>query len=187
MNSQEAQSLLPDLCTGCLDAKTEKMVREWLEKCPDCQAEWHSLHSTLFVLSTSTQPLLSEEQSRQMWQRCAEQLYDRIEADRVAQQRSSGWLGWFQMQPRWGWAALGGAVAVLGGVWFLAPQNAPGEWNDAPRTAAVSAADTAGFVSFRRPPREASTLVNHHSAMSIDPFTDHVGTTLVSYSASAPQ
>lgn len=176
MNSREAQSLLPDLCSDCLDAQTEKLVREWLEKCPDCQAEWRALHSSLLVLSTSSQPLCSDEQSRQMWQRCAEKIYNRIETDRQAKQKTS-WLSWARLQPRLGWATLGGAVAVLGGAWFLTPQST--EPNDAPLTS------IAGFVDFRQPPRAASTLVNHHSGMSIDPFTDHVGTTLVSYSSTA--
>jgi hypothetical protein len=65
----------------------------------------------------------------------------------------------------------------------MTPQNdAP-----APSWAANEAGTPAQFIRFDRPPAAASPLINHHSAMAFDPFADHVGSTLVSYSATASE
>jgi hypothetical protein len=115
-----------------------------------------------------------------MWQCCAEKLYEKREAERLARQNPGLW-SWMRVQPRWGWAALGGAVAVLGSVWLMTPNPT----NDGAPTLATADA-TGQLVMFREPPRAASGMVNHHAGMAMDPFTDHVGSTLVSYSATAP-
>lgn len=182
MDSRQAQSLLPELCSGCLDAEREAAVRAMIEECPDCQREWHLIQSTLLLVSTTSQPLLTPEQSQRMWQQCSEKLHARIEKERLAKQNPTLW-SWIKLQPRWGWAALGGAVAVLGSVWLMAPDTP--DTNTAPTYAAAGA--NSELVMFRRPSGAASGLVNHHAGMAFDPFTDHVGSNLVSYSATAPR
>jgi hypothetical protein len=83
-------------------------------------------------------------------------------------------------QPRWGWAALAGSVAVLAAVWFSTPQN-----NASPTNLAADNLPEGTLIRFERPPSAASPFINHHSAMAFDPFADHVGSTLVSHSATA--
>jgi anti-sigma factor RsiW len=180
MDSRQAQSLLPDYTAGCLCEADEAAVRKWIEECPDCQKEWHAIQTTLLVVSTASQPLLSAEESRRMWECCANKIFEKREAERLARQNPSLW-SWIRMQPRWGWAALGGAVAILGSVWLLAP--APTTNDGAPAFATASAAGD--LKMFRQPPAATSGIVNHHAGTAMDPFTDHVGSTLVSASATA--
>jgi hypothetical protein len=181
MDSRQAQSLLPDYTAGCLCEADEAAVRKWIEECPDCQKEWHAIQTTLLVVSTSTQPLPSAEESLRMWQCCADKIFEKREAERLARQNPSLW-SWIQMQPRWGWAALGGAVAILGSVWLMAPTATTND--GAP---VITTADAAGELRmFRQAPPAASGMVNHHAGTAMDPFTDHVGTTLVSASATTP-
>lgn len=180
-DTKAAQALLPDFSAGCLDADCEAAVKEWLEKCPECRQEWKSIQATMHALSATPPVDLTDEDSRLMWQSCREQLFDQIESNRLAAQNPSIW-NWFTAQPRWGWAALGGAVAILGSV-LLSPDA--GQEPTRPQLAATTA-QPVDLVMFRRtPPPVASELVNHHTAMAFDPFTDHVGSTLVSYSATA--
>ncbi|MDF2439777.1 MAG: hypothetical protein JWN98_761 [Abditibacteriota bacterium] len=185
-NSRQAQALLPDFSAGCLDADCETAVREWLEKCPECRGEWQSIQRTMQLLSSTPHAPLSEEESRRMWHCCREQIFEKVEAKRLVAQNPSFW-NWFQAQPRWGWAALGGAVAILGSV-LLGPDST--QEASAPTLASATMASGTGtpeLTMFRQPSRVTSELVNHHSAMAMDPFTDHVGSTLVSYSATARQ
>ena len=178
-NSRQAQALLPDFSAGCLDADCEAAVREWLDKCPECRGEWQSIQGTMQLLSSAPHAPLSEEASRRMWHCCREQIFEKTEANRLAAQNPSFW-NWFKAQPSWGWAALGGAVAILGSV-LLTPEAS----QDQPQLKIATVAPELRML--RQPSRVASELVNHHSGMAIDPFTDHVGSTLVSYSATASQ
>lgn len=184
-NSRQAQALLPDFSAGCLDADCEAAVREWLDKCPECRGEWQSIQGTMQVLSSTPHAPLSEEASRRMWHCCREQIFEKTEANRLAAQNPSFW-NWFKAQPSWGWAALGGAVAILGSV-LLTPDTTPETSTPQFATTMLSGTPTPGLKLFSQPSRVTSELVNHHSAMAFDPFTDHVGSTLVSYSATARQ
>ncbi len=187
MDRREALNKLPELSAGCLDAETEAAVRRWVEECPHCKAEWQSLQQFLGALQTvpSVQP--TPEQSRQMWSCCSEALFDKVEQYRLEQQKPS-LLSWMRSQPRWGWAMLGGAVAVLGAT-ILAPDSSPSSPASAPATVAstgVRAVDPGALQSLGRPPLYAATMVDHHAQMAADPFSDRVGSSLVSYTASYP-
>jgi len=186
MDCQSAKSGLAllsieDVSSSDIREPAVREIEEHLAKCPPCQNEWHVFQQTLLVLSTTPQKLPSAECSRAMWEACSRSIFDKVEAQRVpANVSSASWsLGtWFKSQPVWGWVTLSGAVAVFGAVWFLTPQS------DAPVSPNSNATYT--FVaSGNRPSEVASPFVNHHSAMAFDPFNDHVGSTLVSYSATS--
>jgi hypothetical protein len=186
MNCQHAKSSFAILSVEEASCAEMRELQEHLAECPPCEKEWVVFQQTLLIVSTTPQPLLSAEQSRLMWEECARRCMDKTEEKRLAAQRSAsgGWSlsQWLGMQPRWGWAALGGAVAVFGAVWFLAPQD------DAPTpTWAANDPGMTQLVRFDRPPTAASPFINHHSAMAFDPFADHVGSTLVSYSATSSE
>jgi hypothetical protein len=161
-------------------------LREHLAKCPPCLEEWRRFESTLFIVSTVSQPLLNSEQTDQIWQACFQEVHGRIEQRRLQKQgvkQRPPLLNWLTLQPRLGWAALGSAVLVLVGVWFLAPQTVQSPDNINGPLPSIRQAN----VTFEMPPEGTSPLVNHHAATMFDPFTDHVGSTLVSYSATAEQ
>jgi hypothetical protein len=81
---------------------------------------------------------------------------------------------------------------VFGAVWFLAPGDATGSNDSAGREVVTPETELVMFPSpqsgetFSNPPAGAAALVNHHTGMTVDPFTDYVGNTMVSYSATAP-
>jgi len=190
MDRREALNKLPELSAGCLDAKTEAAVRRWVEECPHCKAEWNSLQALVGTLQSLPEAHLSDEQSSRMWARCNEALFDKIEAQRLQQSRSQpGPLSWLRSQPRWGWGLLAGAAAALGAA-VLAPDTPEVSRpvviaNAAPGT--ITSSDNAGNLQdFGRPPAYAATMVDHHAQMAADPFSDRVGSSLVSYSASYP-
>jgi hypothetical protein len=217
MDCPSALSRLADLSADSMAGPEAADLLQHLQQCVGCQREWEAFQFTLLMVSTTPQPIVTTEQSRQMWRACQEKLltqpsgfprrhaaerqlelpqYTRIPATDARRP----WLwNWAAMQPRWGWAALGGAFVVLGGVWWFTPPAAPGlAVASAPTINATLAAnplppvslDNGGpgtLVTFERPPTMTSPLITHHSAMAIDPFTDHVGSTLVSYSATAPE
>jgi hypothetical protein len=190
MDRREALLKLPELSAGCLDAQTEEAVRRWVAECPECKAEWTSLEKMVGTLHAMPDAGLSTEQSQKMWARCNEALFEKIEAQRLEARKPSPFF-WFQSQPRWGWALLGGAAAALGAS-LLAPDAAPtpeGTLRPPALASAVpagaSGAGGAGELQqFGRPPAYAATLVDNHAQMGASPFTDRVGSSLVSYSAS---
>ena len=152
---------------------------------------------TLFSVSCLSQPLPSPLASEQMWHRCSEHIFQKVEAERngtkqtlvansvAAPEYSGGISRWFSRQPRWSWATLGGALAILAGVWFLAPQDDNATFANSGNFPTQN--DSPGeLIVLQRPSGATSGLVDHHSAMAVDPFTDYVGTTLVSYSATSP-
>jgi len=195
MDCRDCQAHICDLSADALPLAAADSVREHLTVCAACGQEMAMLEQTLFSVSCLSQPLPSPLASEQMWHRCSEHIFQKVEAERSGTKRavtaspqappeySTGLSGWFSRQPRWSWATLGGAMAILAAAWFATPQNNAIFANNFP-----AQNDSPGeLVALQRPSGAASVLVNHHSAMSVDPFTDYVGTTLVSYSAtSAP-
>jgi len=146
-----------------------------IEECPPCKDEWREFESTKLFLSTASQPVVPRVQSQAMWAACLEKLIVEVETSR--REKAAAPRSWFSGQPRWTWAALGGAMAVFAGVWMLAPR--------AETLPVETTADLRNFqvVSFQKPSRAVSPFVDRHAAMSFDGFNDHVGSTLVSYSA----
>jgi hypothetical protein len=209
MDCRSARNRLAALSAEQLSVRSLAALQQHLDHCPSCRREWEYFQYTLLVVSTTSQPLLTREDSDRMWQQCRQKLQAQQQTgshtaplvDASARRRSgylaqpprAGLWSWAALQPRWGWAAVGGALVVLGSVWWFTPEPAA---PTPPKGVLVlrslpapgqESAETGRLVSFEPPPPLASPLINHHAAMSFDPFTDHVGSTLVSYSATAPQ
>jgi hypothetical protein len=102
----------------------------------------------------------------------------------------NGDFGWFQglkslLRPSWGLALAGGSAAVLAAAILASPS---------PSTVPVTRSamtlppvpETASLVAFQTPPYATTGLIDYHSAMSFEPFSDHVAPTLVSYTATQP-
>jgi hypothetical protein len=186
MKCRECLERFSALSADQVSASSALSVREHLAACEQCQHEWQRFERTLFVLSTSSQPLPAAPATEAMWLHCADYIFQKTEAgrgNRAAPQLTFGLRGWATRQPGWSWATLGGALAILGAAWLLAPHD---EALMAPDTDLGRSASMGTLVTFERPSPAASGLVNHHSAMAADPFADSVGSTLVSYSATSP-
>ena len=182
MDCRHAISQIAALSADDLPASSIAELRAHLAECLGCREEWELFQSTRLVVSTVSQPVPTAECTERMWQACFQEVHVRIEQQRLKEQGAEQrprMLNWLMLQPRWGWVALGGAVVVLGGVWLLPAQDVQGPDGRIP--------DKRPDVRFTLPPEGTSPLVNHHAATMFDPFTDHVGSTLVSYSATAPQ
>lgn len=181
MDCREVESKLGDLSAEALAQATSEEIEQHLAKCPPCAREWDVYQRSLFSLSTTSQPLLTEDKSREMWSCC--QKYIEAKTDReLASRRAPWWQVWWQPRrsPVLGWASLGAAVAILAAVVLANPTrtNYPVRIADNnPKTE---------WIRFQTPPREAATFINHHATMGFDPFSDRVGTTLVSDSAISP-
>ncbi|MBV9864969.1 MAG: hypothetical protein JO316_06440 [Abitibacteriaceae bacterium] len=201
MDCRQIESLLAKLSADDLPASKASAIWEHLTKCPECEQEWRLFQTTLTLLSSGPQPLITVEQSQVIWRNCSEKIHDKIEKERLAAQQPA-FFSWMRSQPRWGWAALGGAMLVLGGVWWLTPQDAqetlndqlnshmaqvfPGQPNDLPAAAPLASLGQPSpgpLITFQRPPANASAMVNNHTIMAFDPFVDHVGTAIVSHEA----
>lgn len=188
MTCRECIHHLPELSADDLAVTSAQTLRKHLEACPHCQHEWSALSQTLYVVSTTSQPLPAPDVSQAMWEGCCEHIFQKVENQR----HTPGLHAWVVRQPRWGWVSLGGALAILGATWFLAPHDdALDVISDGinPQIAATNQAGLDGpgrLITFERPPVGADSLINHHSAMTADPLPDNVGSTMVSYSASQP-
>lgn len=100
-----------------------------------------------------------------------------------------GTPGWLQLlrnafSPRLGYVTAGVAAALLGAAYFLSPTPAP----QAPASRVAFSLPAmpevrANLVSFQTPPHATTGMLDYHSEMSFDPFSDHVAPTLVSYTA----
>lgn len=178
MTCRECLEQFSDLSVDDVSISAAQLMREHMTACPQCQHEWVIFEQTLFVLSTSSQPLPGADASQAMWEHCSEHIFQKVETNR---QRQAGLAGWFARQPRWSWITFGAAVTILGATWAFAPHD------EAINALRDSVSTPGTLITLQRPPAIASGLVNHHSAMNADPFTDNVGSTLVSYSATSPK
>lgn len=198
MDCKKAQDKLAEMSADCCAEATLQELRAHLKECPPCLEEWRHFERTLLVVSTATQPVPSPQQTQAMWSACCERIYAQVERERLTQSaKRSARGGWMSGHSAWSWMALGGALAALGGALLLPtaqPDVAPSTTASTTSSPSVtrfvelpSADATASRIAsaqFGTPPDEAALFINHHAAMAFDPFADHVGTTLVSYSAS---
>jgi hypothetical protein len=188
------------LSAEALSASDAQRMREHLSYCPSCMQEWQRFQTTLLVLTTATQAMPSARQTEQLWEGCAEHIFQRTEARRlqgpgVAETTTPAWMNWVRNQPAWGWVALGSAVAVLGGAWWFSPQDNQPVTGSGTALADLSpvqslmpppdanSAFPGRLITFQRPPALASSMVDSHTTMTYAPFVDHVGTLIVSSSA----
>lgn len=184
MNCCDCRDQLADLSADILDAERTLKVQLHLEQCAHCTSEWVIFERTLFLVSSTQQALPSPLATEQMWHRCTEHIFEKVEAQRLtdastAYSGGAGWRGWLAHQPRWSWAGFVGACVLFGAVWFMAPNNVPAPGNDA-------FPPEGQLVALQNPPAIAAGLINHHTAMTVDPFNDYAGKTLVSYSVTPP-
>lgn len=176
MNCSDCQARLAELSLE--EFEPDHLVLVHLQQCDLCSHEKTAFERTLFAVSTLPQPLPSPAASREMWHFCSEHIFHKVEEQRLNKQRSpfQTLSYWLSQQPRWSWAGLFAAFAVFGMVWFMAPsENNPADLDVFPLENQP--------IALQNPPTLAAGLIDQHSAMAIDPFTDYVGTTLVSYSA----
>lgn len=193
MNCSECQAQLSDLSAEALASDQSQAMRQHFEECSHCYGEWAVFERTLFIVSTLKQPIPSPLATEQMWHRCSEHIFQKVEAERqnrspveysaTPEASSSKKGGWFARQPRWSWASLAGAFAILAAVLFFSPgeSGAPAGNSLPPEGQLVSIQNP----NLENPPTMAAGLVTHHAAMTIDPFTNHVGTAMVAYSAAS--
>lgn len=181
MDCREAKTSLADLSAEQLTPDLQKQIETHFADCPPCLEEWRLFQATLSTVSQTTQPIPAPRQSREMWLACEKSWTERVERERLQASQPAFWsspLGrWVRLQPAWGWASLGGALAVLSGVWLMDAQDVPTTDIIVPRPSTELR-----MIRFEQPPSVASSMLDHHAIMAFDPFADHVATTLVSYS-----
>ncbi|MBW3637861.1 MAG: hypothetical protein KY445_15565, partial [Armatimonadetes bacterium] len=175
--------------------------------CPECTGHWVLFQKTCTVLSQSGETEISVERSQQMWLACVEHVHKKApalnaqsevvpissrsdasqpEGDRQSPSASPRWLDHLTnlFTPRLGYALAGAAALALGAAYLTpTPQNA------APRvvqTQNLPPMPTANGASFATPPRATTGMIDYHSAMAFEPFSNHVAPTLVSTTATRP-
>ncbi len=155
MDCSQVKTSLADFSVEQLSPSQAQQLLEHCAQCPPCEGERLLFQHTLLIASTTSQPLLSPRQSQEIWHACAQSMMDKIERERLQKPQPSRGRSpfrlWARSQPRWAWGALGGAFAVLGGVWLLSPQD---EGVNLPIPSQVNA----GLMRFARPPAGASPL-----------------------------
>ncbi|RYG63149.1 hypothetical protein EON80_21790 [bacterium] len=187
-----------------------------LGDCPPCQGQWLLFEKTLTTLSETPEATIEVERSRQMWVACVKHacaknsaleasLYaeDRVmpqpshsalsgrEGDwRASSSRRSSHPSWLEslkntLSPQFGYALVGGAAIVLGAAYLWAPTEAAGTSQVATTLPAMPSGQPR-LVSFQTPPHATTGMLDYHSAMAFEPFSDHVAPTLVSYTATQP-
>jgi hypothetical protein len=119
-----------------------------------------------------------------------------VEGDRrsplVSPGAHRGTPGWLQLlrnafAPRLGYVTAGFAALALGAAYFLSPSTP----TQAPASRVAFSLPImpevkAKSASFQTPPYATTGMLDYHSAMSFEPFSDHVAPTLVSYTATQP-
>ena len=186
MNCQRVQQLMAAWHGGRLEGGECAACEAHCAACPSCHREWESFQAKLLVVLVPCQPLPTSEVSRQMWSACSEKIFLGIEARRTP----TGWeltRHWARCQPVWGWVALGSAILIFSGVWWLAPVGdvpvnvASGTVEAGPvmmigQPQSPAPADSNAIrVEFSSPPPSTESVTSYHSAMPFDPFADRVG------------
>ncbi len=117
------------------------------------------------------------------------------EGDRRISSPSPTWLQTLRdnFASRLPYALAGGAFALLTVAYFAAP-NVPNPAPDqmprvslqAPIQAPLQNTLSLATSNFQAPPRATTGMIEYHSAMGFEPFSDHLTSTLVSTSATQP-
>jgi hypothetical protein len=186
-----------------------------LDDCPPCKGQWLLFERTLTTLSETPEAQIEVERSRQMWVACVCYAQSKksslpgasvqlrgvmskpsraefigLEGERRRSNRSqNGNPGWLQglsraFAPRFGYALAGTAALVLVASLFFSPAVAP-----APQVVAALPAVPSLLTkraAFATPPHATTGMLDYHAATSFEPFSDQVGPTLVSYTATQP-
>jgi len=217
MNCEKVRLKISELSADNLSTREASGILAHLATCNSCQHCWEEYQQTMFALSTSTQPIPGASRSQQMWSYCQQRITE-SEIDsrystpaRAALRNSindtagnSVW-SWIGGQPRWGWIALGGAMAVLAGAWFMTtPAPDPGntasittaqlfspsnvnnvDYPPAPATSNtpldLPSFDASSPTVFEAPTPPTSQFVDHHSIINENPLQDAASSSVVSY------
>jgi len=199
-----------------LSAAEADLVRRHLEECPPCKGQWLLFERTLLSLSTATQPLVDASRSKQMWLVCVEHakaghqgasqisdppganspgarlmrqpLRDAASKDKIRDAGFTSGMAWLGTSSRLGWALAGGAAVALGAAYFLAPQVPPQAANLVAQVnlPPMPPDGPGNLIHFQRPPSNYASFFGHHAAISFEPYADHVGPDVASYSVSVP-
>lgn len=201
MNCRQVEEKLADWSADNLPEHSCNELKEHLHQCPPCARHWNEFEQTITTVSTSSQPVLPPEKSQEMWRCCERYLAEKAERERNAQRNEQRDVqsarsktvapasSWWNINPRWGWASLAGALVVLAAA-GLVPQNAQRPVVETSSSAPTNTSNTAPreeWIRFTLPPAQASPFINHHASMAFDPFADHVATTLISDAATSTQ
>ncbi|HEX9998203.1 MAG TPA: hypothetical protein VGB45_13770 [Abditibacterium sp.] len=178
-----------------------------IHECPECTGQWVLFEKTYTVLSQSGETEISVERSQKMWLACVEHAKHKApaltesevlpgsshsdsslrEGDRrrsTYPQSTSGWLGALKnaFSPRLSYSLAAAATLVLAASLFFSPRPS-GETSVAALPALPQAATA---ISFQTPPHATTGMLDYHSTMAFEPFSDHVAPTLVSFTATQP-
>ena len=209
--SQIASYSVEELSSDDVNALTRH-----LDDCPPCKGQWMLFEKTLTTLSETPEAEIEVARSQQMWIACLEHAKAKnpalagasaahsevmsqpsssvslgTEGDRQSSRiPPSGNPGWLEslriaFTPRFGYALAGAAALVLGASLLFSPSGS----SPAPRVANALPAmpvNPGRLISFQTPPHATTGMLDYHSAMAFEPFSDHVAPTLVSYTATRP-
>jgi hypothetical protein len=217
MNCATVQSKICELSVDSLSARDASNMLAHFAACPSCQECWEEYQQTMFVLSTATQPIPAKTQTQQMWSHCQQRITESEIDTRystparaalrnaVNENIGNSLWNWIGGRPRWGWVALGGAMAALAGAWFAStPAPDPGNSTsittaqlfspsnvnnvDYPPTPANSntpldlpSFDTSSPTVFAAPSAPAYPFVDHHPNANENPLQDAASSSVVSY------
>lgn len=189
MNCRQIEEKLADWSADNLPEPSCDELQAHLQQCPPCARHWNEFQTVLTFVSTASQPVLPPEKTQEMWSCCERYLNEKIERERKGNFKViEPTRAWWQISPRWGWASLAGAFAVLA-VAGLTPQNSTRPLvTEAPSNVQTQITNRSiepreEWVRFTLPPDQASPFINHHTTMAFDPFADHVASTLISDTA----
>lgn len=185
-----------------------------VHECHECTGQWVLFQKTYTVLSQTGQTEISVERSQQMWLTCLEHAKHKPQplaghadhksqsevvpvsfrsdsSQREGDRRPSPAFSSFpflkhQFLPRLPYALAAGSFALLAAAYFGSPRS------DfvAPRIAtqiALPSSDAAPQPgNFVQAPRATTGLIDYHSEMGFEPFSDHLAPSLIAHHATRP-
>ena len=176
-----------------------------VHECPECAGQWVLFEKTYTVLSQTGETEVSVERSQKMWLACVEHAQHKVhsaaksevlpvsshressprEGDRrpsFASRFAPRWLG--ALNPRFEFALAGAAALILAASLLFSPSSS----SQTTKVAALPSVPQSLTrpVSFKNPPRATTGMLDYHSTMAFEPFSDHVAPTLVSFTATQP-